>query len=580
MHRRYTLVAAGVSAVLSLALAGCGSQGSSSTAASAVKSPVGNVALVALPAQVSPNWFFPVESSTAFSIYNSAVNYLMYVPLLHISKTDGIDYNRSLASGVTWNAAGSVYTISLNPKWHWSNGRQVTAQDVVFTMDVMLAASSGASNLPWGYGGAGIGGIPVRWKSVVAKGRDTVVVTLNAPSNPQWFLHNGLGSVQPVPASVWDIHKNMTKELAFIKQVSNEPNSPYYDVVDGPFKFDAAASKTNNQYWTFVPNTQYDGHKASISKLVYLYFSSSSDEFAALKTGKVNVGYLPASLYDDRTQLASDKFSTVYPFGFNYLVPNLSPKAPGDFGKILAQPYARKALEMGVDQEGIIKDLYHGQGVPGFGPIPSEPKTEFYDASLTNPASYNPAAGEKLLEKHGWKLTDGVMTKNGVKFAFTYAYVSGSNSIEDEAELLKSDWSKEGIEVTLESQPFNNLIANSAASDPTKWQMINWGGGWTYEPDYYPTGGGLFATSSASNFGGYSNKTMNALIKDTYLPGTASQITQRMDAYQAYVIQQYPVIWLPWLANFDETADYVHNVNSSFNPVLDLTSPNYWTITH
>lgn len=72
---------------------------------------------------------------------------------------------------------------------------------------------------------------------------------------------------------------------------------------------------------------------------------------------------------------------------------------------------------------------------------------------------------------------------------------------------------------------------------------------------------------------------MNQLIAKTYEPGTSAQLTRRYNAYQAYAVQQLPVIWLPWLAGFNETAKSIHGVNATFNPILDLTSPNYWTIT-
>ncbi|AUW93664.1 ABC transporter substrate-binding protein [Sulfobacillus thermotolerans] len=576
-QRSFALIASAAVAG-ALTLAGCGT--TSSAASSTVKSPVGNQAVVALPVQVSPNWFFPVESSSAFSVYNSQMNSLMYVPLLHISKTDGIDYARSLASNVTWNSNGTVYTITLNKKWHWSNGTPVTSADVVWTAQLMMAASSNAPSLPWGYGGAGIGGLPTRWQSVTANGPYQVVVTLNQPSNPQWFLHNGLGQIVPAPKAVWDIHKNMDNELKFILSVSNDPASPYYDVVDGAFKFDAAASKTNNEYWTFVPNPNYDGHKATIDKLVYVYESSNSSEFADLKMNKVGVGYLPFSLYDSRNTLVDDKFAPVYPFGFNYLIPNFSPNAPGGFGNIVSHQYVREALEMGINQPGMISAFYHGYGTPGFSPIPAKPVTKFYDASLKNPDPYNPAAGKKLLEAHGWHLVDGVMTKGSQKLAFTLDYVSGVSAVANQVQLMKQDWAQEGIQVNLESQQFNTLIADTNQANANKWQMVWWGGGWTYEPDYYPTGGGLFASTSASNYGGYQNQKMNQLIQATYQPGTSSQITARMDAYLAYASQQLPVIWMPWTAQFDETATYIHGVNSSYNPITNTNYPNYWTVSH
>ena len=45
--------------------------------------------------------------------------------------------------------------------------------------------------------------------------------------------------------------------------------------------------------------------------------------------------------------------------------------------------------------------------------------------------------------------------------------------------------------------------------------MANWGGGWVYAPDYYPSGELLFQTGAGSNAGSYSDKKNDALIHDT-----------------------------------------------------------------
>ena len=233
----------------------------------AQKKPAGpNVATIALAPQVSLNWWFSIMANTAYSDYNMTANYMMYMPLIQFTTKDQVDYARSLAKNVSNNASGTVYKITLHKKWHWSNGRPVTAEDVAWTIKFLEYVSSGKS--PWNYGGAGIGGLPVRWKSVKVTGPDSLIVTLNKPSNPDWFIHNGLGQVMPVPKSVWDIHHSLKNEANFIKTVSNQPSSKYYKVVDGPFYYAPSLSKPNNEYWTFIPNPHYDGHKATLSKVI------------------------------------------------------------------------------------------------------------------------------------------------------------------------------------------------------------------------------------------------------------------------------------------------------------------------
>ncbi|MDA8192567.1 MAG: peptide ABC transporter substrate-binding protein [Thermaerobacter sp.] len=551
-------------------LAGCGTSPQTTTTAAPSKTVV-----IALAAQTAPNWFFPVLASTGYTDTNSQMNFLMYKPLVDISKTDSVDYRKSLAKSITSNATGTNYTIQLNPKYRWSNGRPVTAQDVVFTWDIMKAAS-GNGALPWTYGGAGGGGVPADWTSVSAVNASTVVVTLAHPANQSWFIHNGLGQIIPVPKAVWDkFPNNMTTELSFIKSVANVPTAPEYNVVDGPYKFLKMAP---NQYWQFVPNPRYGGHRSQIQRVVFQYETSATSEFSGLKTGSVNVGYLPPSMWASRTQLTADHFWPAYLFGFNMARVNQSPQAQLGLGPAFSQSYVRAALEMGINQQGIINSIYHGQGVAEDGPVPSEPPTEFYDPALAKaPYAYNPKAGQALLQSHGWRLVNGVMTLNGMKLAFPVIYTSGSQSVKNTVELLKQDWAKEGIQVSLVPQPFDNVIA-TMHGNPSKWDMAYWGGGWTYQPDYYPTGGELFATGAAANAGHYNSTQMDSLIQNSYAPGTPSQTQAALFAYEAFAVRDIPYLWFPLIPQLNENSTTVHGVASTFNPITALMSPNYWTV--
>lgn len=552
------------------------------TSTGSVKASADQAVVIAEAPQSSPNWFFPIIGSNASSNTNIQTDALMYKPLLFITSQGTIDYSRSLASSIQANANGTVYTVHLNPKWHWSNGKEVSAQDLVFTFNLFKYAAGTSTSLPWSYAWSGIGGLPQDWQSAVATGPETVQITVSKPVNPEWFILNGLGQISPVPASVWN-QGSLAKDMALVKSVSNTPAAPQYQVVDGPYRFQ---SMKPNLEWTFVANSDYDGHKATIHKLVFEYETSTENEFLGLKNGTIQVGYLPASSWDARTQLTGDTLSTPYILGYNFLQPNLSPSAPGGVGTAFAHAYVRQALEMGIDQPGIISSLFHGNGVVEDAPIASQPPTQFYDPALSKPLyPFNPAAGKKLLENHGWHLQNGVMTKNGVALKFTMLYMSGDPTLTNMVSLIKSNWAQEGIQVNLQSETFASVIGTANQSDPTKWQMAFWGGGWTYEPDFYPSGDGLLNSGAGANFGGYANAHMDQLINaTTNLTGTPAQVTQRMDAYLTYAAQQVPVIWLPWTSSsyvgtgFPEHAKDLHGTVSTFNLVTDLFYPNYWTL--
>ncbi len=566
---------AGAAAVLLMGavLSACGSPAATPAAKSSV--------VVAVSPTQAPNWYFPVISSTAYTLVNLDFIALEYKPLLDVTASDRIDYSRSLASSITVSHHDTVYTIHLGSRYKWSNGTPVTARDVVFTWDVLKAASQ--PKAVWVQGGSGIGGVPAMWTNVVALNSKTVQVTVSKPVNPVWFIRNGLGQLEPVPASVWDKHPgNMTKELTFIHAVANTPGARVYQVIDGPYHY---SSSQPDNYWIYVANPKYGGHRASIQKLVFQYETSTASEFAALRKGTVQLGYVSNGYWGARSQLKNDVVRATYPFGFSYMLPNESTQAPGGLGPYFARQYVREALQMGVNQPGLINYVYHGNGVQSYGPLASRPTTEFDAPALSHALyPYNPAAARSLLMSHGWRLVNGVMTKGGVKFAFTMTYLTGSTSLTNMMEVIQHAWAKEGIQVQLKSMPVNELVAIANQSDPSKWSMMG-PMDWTYEPDYYPTGGGLFATGSASNGGGYNSATANTLIKESYAPGSPSQAKAALFRYEEFIQKDNPVIFLPWLAGGYAGIGFIithvktlHGTVSTYNPVSGLLYPNYWTL--
>jgi peptide/nickel transport system substrate-binding protein len=561
--RRLALALMGSAALVAAGMAGAVLP----QAAAAAQSEV----VFALSPQQGPNFFFPEGSSAAFSQVNGQINHLMYLPLVNITHADTPSFTDAVAQKVTWNKSGTVYDVYIKPNLNWSDGKPVTAADVVFTWNVMKYSTN--TKAPWTYGGEGMGGVPTLWKSVVAKGQKEVVVTLNKGVDANWFEIDGLSQIFPVPSFLWNKYPtNANQELKYILSVSNSPTNSIYKVIDGPYFFSAMVP---NQYWSFVANPGYQaGRKPTVQKVVFEYETSNEAEFAALKSGTIQVGYLPFSLYGAKSELNGDTFDVVYDFGFNYILPNESAMAQ-NVKDAFQSVYVRQALEMGVNQKGIIQSFYDGYGVVEDDQVPSQPRTVFYDKQATT-YSFNPAAGKKLLEAHGWKLVKGVMTKDGVALKFTFIFDSGNDTDESIAQYLKTTWAQEGIDVTLESEQ-DNTIFTYGNTDASKWSMLWWGGGWTYGPDFEPTGDVFFSPVAGVDTG-YESNEMTKLIAATEAAGTQAQHLARFKQFLNYESQQMPLIWMPYYPLFFEVASNVKNVVSSFNPITGFYYPNYWTV--
>lgn len=557
--------------MVGLAFAGALGLSACGTSAKTASSDTPHSVTVALQANTSPNWFFPLGSTTTFTTTNYEVNSLAYLPLLSLKSNLAINWKESLASSVTWNSKDTEFTIHLNPKARWSNGRPVTSRDVVLAWQLIHWGSEDLTNLAWQYGGAGSGGVPTDWKSVAPQGSREVLVSLTHPVNPYWFERNGLGQLIPVPAFVWDRYPhNPQKEFRFIAGVAVKPESPLYHIVDGPYRF---SSYSPNRDWVYTANRAFWGTRAQIPRVVFEYETSTISEFTALKEGTVDVGYVPLSLWGDRRQLNQDVTWHNYGWGASFIQVNFRPSAPD--GAAMDHLYVRQALEYGINQAAVVDQIYHGMGITLDGPIPSQPKTPYFDPALghlTYPFSIN--RGKELLQAHGWHLFKGVMTRGGQSLSFTFEYPSGSTTAENVAQLLQSSWHQEGINVTLKAMNMNEMLSQS----PNAWTLY-WLGlsTWAYVPDYYPNGGALFEPASPLNVGNYNDPTMTQLIEAGYAPAASpEQALSRLYAYENYASQKLPVLFMPYAANLYAHAKGLSGVESTQNLVSGMIYPNLW----
>lgn len=554
---------------LGFALAACG--GTQNVQTSQSKPTPGGTILYAQAPQTSYNWYIPIVD--AQYDYNAGLYDEIYKPLLWVNNNYSINWKTSVADKITYNTSGTIYHIFLNHKWHWSNGTPVTSKDLLFTWDVIKAASQPTAPAPWPYVGAGTGDIPNGVKSVVANNNYEVTITLKQPTNQQWFIYNGIIQLVPMP-HVWDVKKNMTAELKYLGDEATNPH--FVSLVDGPFKL---GKVVQNQSWTMLPNKQYSGHKSIVNKIVLVYEASSAAEFAALHTGTANMGYLDPSQWGSRQELTSkgDVITPEYTFGFFDTALNMFPNSP--VKNIFDKLYVRQAMQMSLNAQAINTYVYHGTAPAIDGPLPRHPMTKFYDPVLNkNPYPYNPSAAKKLLESHGWRDEGGIMTRGNEKMDFTMMYPSGTASSVQAAEIMQQDWAKVGIKITLKGEPFGNLISIASPGSNTPWDMAT-GTGWYYDgPGFYPSGDGLFNTGASSGFG-YSSPTEDRLIAATHKPyATPAENMKVFDQYEVYTAKQLPVLWVNNAATLAVHLPDVHNSVKYADASPGIPQMQYWWV--
>jgi peptide/nickel transport system substrate-binding protein len=629
------VVAAIAAIVLCLSATGTGSA-ARNAAASASSAQAGGTAYFAEGAQAAPNYIFPFMSLSFFSVTNiSDFQQLMYRPLYWFGQGSQPTLNPSisLASTPKYSKGNTVTTFKLKP-YKWSNGETVTAQDVVFWMNMLKVEKLG-----WAAYAAG--GMPDDVKSVTTSG-STVTITLTGAANPLWFTYNELSQITPFPMA-WDVtasgqkagsqacatasyqavtvkttktavkpvsaaakscaavYTYLSKSSGFDPANPKAPNNslktyatnPLWQVVDGPFHL---TSFNSTGYAAYKPNAKYSGPvKAKLAQFVLLPYTSTGAEFNALVGGKITVGYVPPEDITspavsplvpgkNNPRLTNFNLAAWYPWGINYFPYNFNSTGDGgQAGKIFKQLYFRQAMQLLVDQPLYLKKLDKNYGVPSYGPVPVLPKNSFAtEFETTNPYAYNPTKAAALLKSHGWTVDPkgvtscATATKCGVpagtKLSFTIQYVNNGPTEQQLMEAQQAAWQQAGIKITLTTASFDTVIGNavSCKGKGCTWEMENWGGGWVYAPDYYPSGEEIFQSGAGSNGGNYSDPTNDKLIHQTAF-GTAT-----LAKYENYLAAQLPVVWQPNAAfQVTEIQKNLHGVTPQ-NPLLSINPENWF----
>jgi peptide/nickel transport system substrate-binding protein len=609
---------AGVAVVVAAVLLAVGCSSSSSTTPSSGGTPVkGGTVTWALPPSTTNNWIFPFYAITNASVYNGEqFQWLMYRPLYMFGNNTntnvGINYPLSPANEPVYSNGGKTVTVTMKG-WTWSNGEPVDANSVLFFLHMTMAEKANwyayAPTL-----------LPDNVTSATASG-NTLTMQLNKAYSSTWYTYNQLAELTPMPQS-WDVTSLSAKPgsggcttdsaadgwakckavWAFLtaqsKQAATYATSPLWSVVDGPWKL-SSFSTTGNV--TMVPNTKYSGSpKPQISELKFVPFTDDAAEYTALKTGQLDIGYIPPADLPPKTggsaipttnPLGSGfTLQPYYNFGIFYAQPNFNNP---QVGWMVRQLYMRQALQEVFDQPGIIKAVYRGYALPTSGPAPNMPPGNQWippvqtQNNSQGPYPFNIAKAKSTLEAHGWSEVNGVMTcqdpskcgsgiTKGQQAKFTYIYSTGQAAVTAMWQAYKSDASKAGIDINIVGQTFNTIIGESAPCAPMgpkcAVQVFAFGG-WLFNgPGFEPTGEPLFATGAGSNSGNYSDPKMDSLINETH----TNSATSAFNDYATYGAQQLPFIWNPNPYPIQAVNAKLRGV--TFN-ALDTLLPEYWYFT-
>lgn len=570
---------------------------------SGASAPSGTITLAEGPG-ANPNYIFPYMGCRYFSVDNINQFQLdMFRPLyiFGLGGSPAVQYQISPGKKPVMSNGNRTAKIVMKG-WKFANGQTVNAESVMFFLNMLKADPTSYC----GYNGSF--SIPDLMKSASGKG-NVVTMTFTKSMNPLWLVYNNLSFITPMPNS-WDrtsatqksncasgkygasstntACKNVEAYLA--AQSSNSStytDSMWQSGVDGPWRLKSFDNLGN---LTFVPNSRYSGPvKAKVAVVKEVAYTSTQAEENDLQAGKIDLGFVdtgvltapaisPTKAGPNWGQLASRyNMSVGSAWNFNYAPFNFSSADPKSAA--IAQLYIRQALQEAVDQTGIIANVDKGYGIPIDSPLPPTTPSSL-SGKITNPYPFNLTTAKALLTSHGWTITNGVQTctnpgtgsgqcgagiAQGYTLNLKIVWASGSPSLDLTFNSEVNDWASIGVQFTHTTATFNNVIGD--CSGGSGFEICSWGGGWTYAPDFEPTGESLFAPTGGFNVGGYNDPKMTSLIAATTFG------TSKLTDYGNYAAQQLPVLYQPQafapgetIKSLKSTIGFVPNPLGNFMP--------------
>ncbi|WRS28426.1 ABC transporter substrate-binding protein [Oscillospiraceae bacterium MB08-C2-2] len=497
--RKFTAMLLTISIAL-MSLAGCAGGGSASSSAAASQ-----VTSSGSASAENPDSIVAYVGTTIFdSSLNPVKGAMSYgypftnAALLKVNPASEYVGDMATEWGVSENAL--TYTFKLREGVKFSDGSDMTAEDVVFTYETVKANQAENENVDL-----------TKLASVKALDEYTVEFTLSEPYSP--FL-------------------DTTSMLGIVPSDSyNSESFEHSPIGTGPWK---VAQYDANQQIIVEPNQYYYEGAPSIDRVTLVYMDNDA-ALSAARSGQLDIVMVSPNYAAETVE-----GMTMFPMETMDIRQISLPVLPEQEhegmkvgNNVTSDKNVRQALAIGIDRKTIIQNAFNGIGKPAVG----------FTSNLiwANGDSYEDNRKDEaraLLESAGWVDSDGdgFREKDGVVCEFdVYAaedrYVLAAALAENAAEL--------GIKINPHSSNWDDISANMNTSG------VVWGWG-QYSPTVIAS---LFHSDFAfsggyNNVVAYSNPEVDKLIDQALSEVTQEAAIADWKQVQAVAKEDYPYLYI------------------------------------
>lgn len=341
-------------------------------------------------------------------------------------------------------------TFHLRQDVTWQDGEPFTADDVVFTYDLLCAPDV---NTFYGSYASVLQGYEDR-KSGAAdhcegiQKVDDYTVTLTTTEPYGLMLTGFVNYIRIIPEHIWGAvdPATMTEQADLMR---NPVGTNCFQLTE--FQPD--------EYLIFDRYDDYWGGVSEIDRIIMRIMTADASLAAALN-GELDFGRISSMNPDDIAMYEEAGF-TVEQIYYN----STQMMTVNNSNPLLSDKRVRQAFAYAIDRAGIVENLVYGYGTVANQPYREGLYCRPDDADM-NLYEYNSAEALRILtEEVGWEYRDGVMYADGTPVEFTLIYPEGNVARMNSAPVIQEQLGEIGIGIELEIMEFSTLGDRCAAGD-------------------------------------------------------------------------------------------------------------------
>jgi peptide/nickel transport system substrate-binding protein len=451
---------------------------------------------------------------------------LVYSGLLR--KLENGELISDLADSYAVSDDGKTYTVTLKKNLTFHDGKPVTTNDVLFTINKIKDPLFKSPER---------GG----WEGVTATKVDDTKILFTLSEAYALFPENL--TIGILPEHIW-------KDFTSVDFNNNTYN--INAVGSGPYKIKSVKRGANGTIESFTLSSfsKFALGKPLINKITLSFYDDEEALVMAHTRGVVDAigGISPARLTETQKQNLVE-----YPLGRVFAVfLNQNKK---DF---FADSTVREALLESIDRDAIIKDIFGGYGTVLDGPLPVGSRGAPQTVGTTTKKTK--ADVVLLLEKNGWaKNSEGIFQKKGKELSFSLA-TANIAELKSVSEHLKKEWALVGVRVEIKVYEIGDL--NQEVIRPRDYDALLFGEAIGREPDLFAFWHSSQRFDPGLNVALYTNPKVDKLLSEARGTTNTKDRTALYETIYADIASDTPALFLYSPLYLYEKPEQIRNIKS------------------